>query len=75
MYSANGSKRQQSENSHYNDIHAKTTSFFWTIFSSISRWTVISSIALMLVIIMFSISIIAFTHSPKFDKQDLLYWL
>ena len=32
MDTANGSKRQQSENSHYNDIHAKTTSFFGRYF-------------------------------------------
>jgi hypothetical protein len=73
MYSAIGTKRQQSENSNYNDIHRETTSFFWTIFSSISRWTVISSIALVLVIIMFSISIMAFTHSPNFDERDHLW--
>lgn len=69
-----GSKKQKFGNSRYNDnSHRKTISFFWMIFSRISRWTIIASTALILVIIMFSISIIAFAHSSSFDKKDNLW--
>lgn len=68
-----GSKNQKFENNHYsnNNSYRKPISFFWMIFSRISRWTVILSIALILVTIIFSISIIAFAQSPAFDKNHL----
>jgi len=64
-------QNQKFENNHYNNSYRNHISFFWTVFSRISRWTIIGSIALILVTIIFSISIVAFVHSPDFDKTNL----
>lgn len=67
----NESKKQELENNHYDNGFRKPVSFFWTIYSRISRWTIILSVALVLVTIIFSVSVIAFAQSSDFDKNHL----